>query len=222
MSRFQLHCAPASYLPLMSCFLLGAVIPNAAFALQEPQDATVDTGSANTTSADQAAIKQLFAERVESFNARDLKRQLSLFTDDTTYHSSTGKLSVSGREDLGLLLLAAWNGPMSNTTLSEEIVRVQFLNAEGLPATELPDRAEKPPGVAIVEFEIAFHAPEESAISYDELRGVRVLVKRDGTWRIHTSCQTPFDPNATLTPDRFAEIKENYRAEYRRQVSADQ
>ena len=161
---------------------------------------------------DVSAIKQLFAARVESFNGQDLKRQLSLFTEEATYYSSTGKLSVSGHQDIGLLFLAAWNGPMKDTTLSEKVVRVEFLGADGLPAIGAARQSRA--NVAIVEFKIAFHAPEDSPITYDELRGVRVLVKRDGRWRIHTSCQTPFDKNATLTPERFAEIKENYRAEY--------
>lgn len=165
----------------------------------------------------ETAIKHVFAERVSSFNARDLRQQLALFTEDATYYSSTGKLSVSGREDIGLLFLAAWNGPMQETSLSEDVVRIQFLGGDGLPAREDADRALAK--IAIVEFKIAFHAPEDSTISYDELRGVRVLVKRGDAWLIHTSCQTPFDKNATLTAERFAEIKESYRAEYERQLT---
>ncbi len=167
----------------------------------QAQDTTAET-----------AIKQVFADRVSSFNARDLRQQLALFTEDATYYSSTGKLSVSGREDIGLLFLAAWNGPMQETTLSEDVVRIQFLGGDGMPA-------EVAAPIAVVEFKIAFHAPADSTISYDELRGVRVLVRRGDKWLIHTSCQTPFDKNATLTPERFAEIRESYRPEFERQMA---
>ncbi len=169
-------------------------------------------------SDDRHAIDDVFSQRVATFNARDLKGQLALFTNDATYYSSTGKLSVRGQEDIGLLFLAAWNGPMQDTTLSEDIVRVQFLSDDGLPADDTGESTAK---VAVVEFKIAFHAPADSELSYSELRGVRVLVKREDRWLIHTSCQTPYDEDATLTPERFAEIKENYRAEYNRQINRD-
>lgn len=175
---------------------------------------------AQEPAGDQAEIRQLFAQRVESFNAHDLKRQLALFTEDARYYSSTGKLSVVGHEDLGLLLLAAWSGPMQATKLGEEVARIDFLSATGetVRGAGASDAHAPSPLMAIVDFEITFQPAEGEP---ERLRGVRVLVKQDGAWRIRVSCQTPYDEEATLTPERFAEIKERFRAEYNRQLGID-
>ena len=70
---------------------------------------TGSDGGSSVRADDVAEIKAAFLNRQDTFNARDLPGQLRLFADHITFNTATGKLSVSGKEDYGLLLLLLWD-----------------------------------------------------------------------------------------------------------------
>ena len=152
--------------------------------------------SAQVQVDDVAAIKAAFLSRQNTFNARDLAGQLRLFTDDITFNTATGRVNVSGKEDYALLLLVVWDGPMKQTQIREEVEDIAFLGED----------------VAVVHFRLKSILPEgTTAANYDEIRGMRVLVKRDGKWLFRVSCHIPFLKGALMTPEKFDQLKEEYR-----------
>ena len=147
----------------MSCTKLLIIVAVATVA--SPNAFADDT----TRKDDQTAIKAVIDKRTEGFNQKDAAAQAALYTDDSDFYASNGTVSVVGSEKIESLLELVHRGPLKNASLKQEVTKISFLSPE----------------VALVTVSLTMKRPEKDGGTYRN-RGLRVMVKRDGVWKIRT------------------------------------
>jgi uncharacterized protein (TIGR02246 family) len=130
------------------------------------QDASADKPDRKS---DEAAIKAVIGKRTEGFNKKDAAAQASLFTKDADFYGSNGTVSVVGRKRIELLLSFVLKGVFKNATLEQKVTKISFVSPE----------------IALVTIDLTMKRAEKDGGTYKN-RGLRVMVKHDGVWKIRT------------------------------------
>ena len=134
---------------------------------------TISVQSANADDfdrqADEAAIKAVISKRTDGFNKQDAAAQASLFTKDADFYGSNGTVSVVGRKRIELLLSFVLKGVFKNATLEQKVTKISFVSPE----------------IALVTIDLTMKRAEKDGGTYKN-RGLRVMVKHDGVWKIRT------------------------------------
>ena len=120
--------------------------------------------------ADVTAITKVIAKRTTGFNKKDAAAQAQLFTSDADFYASNGTVHVVGIKQVEKVLNLVHNGVLKHATLEQTVTKVSFLSPE----------------IAVVTLDLIMSRPEEHGGTYRN-RGLRVMVKKKGEWRIRTS-----------------------------------
>ena len=118
---------------------------------------------------DRAAITKVINERTAAFNKQDAKKQAALFTEDADFYASNGVNHAKGREGIEKLLGHVATTIFQNAKLQQDISQIVFLNGN----------------TALATVALTMKRPDSDGGTYQN-RGLRVLVKSNGTWRIRT------------------------------------
>ena len=118
---------------------------------------------------DEVAIKAVIDKRTEGFNQKDAAAQAALFTDEADFYASNGTVSVVGPQRIKSLLNIVQSGPLKNATIEQKVTKVSFITPE----------------IALATIELTMKRTERDGGTYKN-RGLRVMVKQDGKWKIRT------------------------------------
>ena len=118
---------------------------------------------------DRDAIKLVIAKRTEAFNLKNAAGQAALYTQDAGFFASNGVNAVKGREKIEGLLRRVHQSVLKDASLNQVVTSIEFLA----------------PDIAVAMVDLTMTRPERSGGTYKN-RGLRIMRKVDGTWKIHT------------------------------------
>ena len=122
---------------------------------------------------DEEAIKKVIQQLKASFNNHDASAQANLFTEDADFYSLDGLIHVEGREKIERAFNYLHNGDSA-------FFKRALINSEIIPKI-----AFLAPNIACVTTKLSVIPLQEGVPAYS-CRGVRVMVKKNGKWKIRT------------------------------------
>ena len=124
---------------------------------------------AEDRASDRAAIRAVIEKRTDGFNKQDAASQAALFTTEADFYASNGTVYASGRKNIENVLAYVHKNALKDSTLEQKVTRVSFLT----------------PDIAQVTIDLKMTRPKEAGGIYRN-RGLRIMVRQDGAWRIRT------------------------------------
>ncbi|MCO6045831.1 SgcJ/EcaC family oxidoreductase [Aeoliella sp. ICT_H6.2] len=175
--------------PKLILFVLAFVLP-----LSQAWSAETDRPQ------DEAAIKQVIDKKTDGFNRHNAAAQAMLFTEGADFYASNGTVHVVGRdkiEGVFKFIHEGENAVFKNAKLDQTVSKIAFLS----------------PDIAIVSTDLTVNRAEKDGGTYSS-RGLRVMVRQDGQWKIRTYMNQLIVPSR-VSPEDIETATEGESSQYR-------